>query len=290
MKNKQRFIIIGIIIAGLLLIVLDISLFKQIPESGSAIGLPMVSDTDGMTLLYVPAGEFIMGRPYSTEPQESKTERGRFVIQNENPQHTVMLDAFWIDKTEVTQEMYAHCVAEGICREPFCANNAGDNYPVTCISRDDAADYCIWAGRQLPTEAQWEKAARGTDGRTYSWGNEPATCELAVINNGTGMGFCDKDNKVWTVGSKPDGASPYGALDMAGNAWEWVADWFGADYYAESPANNPTGPETGQFATVRGGGMFDYYWYDVRTTTRVLSRVSWRDSNLGFRCAMPADQ
>ena len=108
-----------------------------------------------------------------------------------------------------------------------------------------------------------------------------------MINDGTNNGFCDGINQVWPVGSKPDGTSPYGALDMAGNAWEWVADTFGADYYAESPYENPTGPQEGTYATVRGGGVFDYYWYDVRTTARVISRTSWRDSNLGFRCALP---
>lgn len=283
MKIKQRSMNIAIIIAGIILIGIGVVINKQLPAPSK-----MISEKDGMTLLYVPAGEFIMGAPYVNEPQESKTERGRFVIQNEDPQHMVTLDSFWIDQTEVTQEMYANCVAEGVCKEAFCGNK-GENKPVVCISRADAMNYCAWAGRHLPTEAQWEKAARGTDGRTYPWGNEPPTCDLAVINDGTGSGFCDQDNIVWPVGSKPKGASPYGALDMAGNAWEWVADWFGAEYYAESPINNPSGPEKGQYGTVRGGGEFDYYWYDVRTTARVPSRLSWRDSNLGFRCALSAE-
>lgn len=288
MKSKTRLFIFGILIVVLLITTLYIFIYKQFPDQESAADLSMVSDKDGMTLLYVPAGEFLMGAEFSNEPQASQTERGRFVILNEDPQHTVYLDAYWIDQTEVTQEMYAQCVADGVCKEAFCGN-PGENYPVVCISRNDAMQYCNWAGRQLPTEAQWEKAARGTDGRIYPWGNTPATCDLAVINDGIGYGFCDQGNHVWPVGSKPDGASPYGALDMAGNAWEWVSDWFGGDYYAESPLNNPSGPEKGQFATVRGGGEFDYYWYDVRTTTRVLSRTSWRDLNLGFRCALPVE-
>jgi formylglycine-generating enzyme required for sulfatase activity len=289
MKNKQRLITLAIILAVIAFFATDIMVYKNLLSSLPDAGTSMISETDGMTLLYVPAGEFIMGRDFTKEPQESKTERGRFIVQNEDPQHTVYLDAFWIDQTEVTQEMYAKCVEAGICRAPFCSIKDAENVPVTCISRDDAARYCTWAERALPTEAQWEKAARGTDGRTYPWGEEPATCDLAVINDGTNSGFCDGENKVWPVGSKPAGASPYGALDMAGNAWEWVADTFGADYYADSPYENPTGPETGTYATVRGGGVFDYYWYDVRTTARVISRTSWRDSNLGFRCALPVE-
>jgi formylglycine-generating enzyme required for sulfatase activity len=254
------------------------------PTPGLGVHSTKISPKDGMTLMYIPAGEFLMGATYSAEPQESKTERGRFVVVNEDPQHTVYLDAYWIDQTEVTQEMYARCVAEGDCAQPNCANS-GDNYPVVCVSWYDAKDYCTWAGRQLPTEAQWEKAARGTDGRIYPWGDAPATCEYAVINDGTGSGFCGQGNNVSPVGSKPKGVSPYGALDMAGNTWEWVADWYAEDYYQDSPRNNPTGPDTGQTRVVRGGGEYDYYWYDVRTTARVLSRMSWRDLNLGFRCA-----
>lgn len=289
MKTKTRLITLAIILAVIAFFAIDIMVYKNLLSSHPEAGTSTISDTDGMTLLYVPAGEFIMGRPFSNEPQESKTERGRFVVQNEDPQHTVYLDAFWIDQTEVTQEMYAKCVDAGVCRAPFCSIKDTENIPVTCISRDDAAQYCTWAGRALPTEAQWEKAARGTDARTYPWGEEPATCDLAVINDGTNNGFCDGVNKVWPVASKPAGASPYGAMDMAGNAWEWVADTFGADTYAESPYENPTGPQEGTYATVRGGGVFDYYWYDVRTTARVISRTSWRDSNLGFRCALLED-
>jgi formylglycine-generating enzyme required for sulfatase activity len=259
-------------------------LFANSPTPEPGIGSSQISPKDSMVLMYVPAGEFLMGSAYSTEPQESKTERGRFVVENEDPQHTVYLDAYWIDQTEVTQEMYAQCVAAGQCKQPSCGNE-GDGYPVTCVSWFDAKNYCTWAGRQLPTEAQWEKAARGTDGRIYPWGNMLATCEYAVINDGTGSGFCGEDNKVSAVGSKPKGASPYGALDMAGNTWEWVADWYADEYYQDSPRNNPAGPDEGQYRIVRGGGEYDYYWYDVRTATRVLSRLSWRDLNLGFRCA-----
>ena len=294
MKSERQIPRAVLFIASLLFVTLSISScgpdqLVNAPQTNTptpelGIGSTQISPKDGMTMMYVPAGEFLMGAAYSDEPQESETERGRFVVYNEDPQHTVYLDAYWIDQTEVTQEMYAQCVAAGQCKQPTCGNN-GDDFPVICVTWHNAEDYCAWAERQLPTEAQWEKAARGTDGRIYPWGNTPATCEYAVINNGTGSGFCGEGNKVWPVGSKPKGASPYGGLDMAGNTWEWVADWYAEEYYENSPLNNPTGPETGQYRIVRGGGEYDYYWYDVRTTTRVLSRVSWRDHNLGFRCA-----
>ncbi len=294
MKSQRQITLIVLISIGLLAVILIIfsddaghlSGFPRTPEPG--IGSTQISPKDGMVMMYVPAGEFLMGSVYSDEPQVSETERGRFLVYNESPQHTVYLDAYWIDQTEVTQGMYAQCVAAGQCKPPSCASG-GDDYPVICVSWIDSKDYCAWAGRQLPTEAQWEKAARGTDGRNYPWGNTPATCEYAVINDGTGSGFCDQGNSVWVVGSKPKGASPYGALDMAGNAWERVADWYAADYYLDSPLNNPLGPDTGQFRVVRGGGEYDYYWYDVRTTARVPSRLSWRDLNLGFRCAAMAE-
>ena len=170
MKNKQLLITLAIILGVIAFFAIDILVYKNLLSSLPDAGTSMISETDGMTLLYVPAGEFLMGRTFTDEPQESKTERGRFIIQNEDPQHMVYLDAYWIDQTEVTQEMYAKCVDAGVCREPFRSVKDAENIPVTGISRDDAVQYCTWAGRTLPTEAQWEKAARGTDGRTYPWG------------------------------------------------------------------------------------------------------------------------
>jgi len=193
MQSKRHITRTIFIAASLLAISISSCAPDQTPEL--EIGATQTSPIDGMVMVYVPAGEFLMGSEYSTEPQAAKTERGRFVVKNEDPQHTVTLDAFWIDQTEITQEMYAQCVEAGECREPSCGE-VGENYPVICVTRKDAINYCAWAGRQLPTEAQWEKAARGTDGRIYPWGNQPSSCEYAVINDGTGSGFCEQDNQV----------------------------------------------------------------------------------------------
>jgi serine/threonine-protein kinase len=217
-----------------------------------------VSFVDGMVLVFVPAGEFIMGsNAYDIDEQPERTE---------------YVDTFWIDKTEVTQAMYAKCTAPG-CKKSACVY-AGDNYPVVCVTWKDANAYCEWAGRRLPTEAEWEKAARGTDGRIYPWGNEPATCDYAVMDDLLGRGNgCGGGNSAWEVGSKPEGISPYGALDMAGNVAEWVADW---DPYAFNGAGY----------VLRGGGYLSIP-DTVRAAKReVLHLPVDNYDGLGFRCAV----
>lgn len=168
-----------------------------------------VSDKDGMMMAYVPAGEFWMGSADSDSQADS----------NEKPQHKVYLDALWIDRTEVTNAQNNKCVQAKVCKASNYATDSkynGDEQPVVGVDWSQAQAYCQWAGRQLPTEAQWEKAARGADGRIYPWGDRTATCEYAVMNDGSGNG-CGKGYASWPVGSKPRGTSPYGALDMAGN-------------------------------------------------------------------------
>ena len=168
-------------------------------------------------------------------------------LGDERPVHTVTLDAFWIDKTEVTNAMYALCVKAGNCpalaqrssemNQIYFGNPQFDNYPVINVSWDNANAYCKWANRQLPTEAQWEKAARGSDGRTYPWGNTAP--DQNRLNFGNFVGDTTE------VGKYPTGASIYGATDLVGNVWEWVADWYDGSYYGKSPPQNPTGPATG---------------------------------------------
>jgi formylglycine-generating enzyme required for sulfatase activity len=224
----------------------------------------------------VPAGEFLMGSADADSGADS----------DEKPQRKVYLDAFKIDRTEVTNAMYAKCVQAGACRTPASSGSGkknsyyGDsqyaNYPVIHVSWNDAQAYCMWAGGRLPTEAEWEKAARGADGRTYPWGNEPPDKQRCNFNRDVG--------DTTPVGVYPAGASPYGALDMAGNVWEWVADRYQADYYAVAPARNPPGPAAGDSRVLRGGSWGCGQWL-VRAAGRDRNDPVVRNVNLGFRCA-----
>jgi len=232
---------------------------------------------DNMAMVFVPGGAFLMG---------SKAEND--IGGDESPQRTIILDAFLIDRTEVTNAQYRLCLRmKSNAKEPKYANDPrlnSDDQPVVGVDWNDAMAYCQWAGATLPTEAQWEKAARGTDGAIYPWGNQLATCDYAVMDEGQGKG-CGKGDAPWPVGSKPKGASPFGVLDMAGNVWEWVQDWYGP--YPSTPQTNPTGPEKGQAKVLRGGSWF----YDaprVRAAMRNGLPMDWRDSGIGFRCTLPA--
>lgn len=216
----------------------------------------------------MPAAEFRMGCNSTVDSD---------CADNEKPLHTVSLAAFEIDRTEVTQDEYAACVGAQICSVPSCEwDCAATDLPAGCIEWAQAKAYCVWAGKRLPTEAEWEKAARGTDGRKYPWGNEDADCTRA---NMSGCG-----NHADDVGSHPSGASPYGALDMAGNVVEMVADWYDAAFYKASPATDPTGPASGNRYVGRGGGyLSEAVWQ--RTSSRDWYDLTDESSPLGFRCA-----
>lgn len=231
----------------------------------------MVSSKDGMVLVYVPAGEFEMG----SESGASDAEGDEF------PRHTVFLDGYWIDRTEVTNGKYRECVEAGGCDEPggsYYGISGYEDHPVVNVSWNDAAAYCEWAGRRLPSEAEWEKAARGVDGRTYPWG-EGIDCEHAQYWGCSG--------EIIPAGSLSAGASPYGALDMAGNVDEWVADWYGDEYYASSPGVNPQGPTSGSYRVLRGGSWGDSGRY-VRSASRFRFWFNPDESNdyIGVRCAL----
>jgi formylglycine-generating enzyme required for sulfatase activity len=237
------------------------------------IGSLLVSDKDGMVLVYVPAGEFAMG------------------ADNDNadnaPQHRVVLDAFWIDQTEVTNALYAKCVDANQCDPPVRTSSYirptyfGEpefaDYPVIYVNWNMARTYCEWAGRRLPTEAEWEKAARGTDARAYPWGNASPKDSLLNYNGNNG--------DTTMVGTYPEGASMYGALDMAGNVLEWVQDWYDEAYYQDSPLANPSGPEFGQLRVLRGGS-----WHVGDSVARSDYRYRVDPKNIGmiigFRCAL----
>jgi formylglycine-generating enzyme required for sulfatase activity len=227
---------------------------------------------DGMTLVFVPAGEFTMG-----------SETG---FDDEKPQHQVYLDAYWIDQTEVTNGMYEKCVQANQCDSPadisshtrknYFGNSEFDNYPVMYVSWNDAIAYCEYVNRRLPTEAEWEKAARGTDGNIYPWGNVDPKANLLNFNGNQG--------DTTEVGSYPAGESIYGALDMAGNVWEWVNDWYDDKYYSSSPSSNPPGPTSGDYKVLHGG-MWNDDGYDVRSSYRNGYDLAFSDYSLGFRCS-----
>ena len=223
-------------------------------------------------MVYVPGGTFEMG----------SAER----FEYEQPAHTVTLDGFWIDQTEVTNAYYARCVAAGVCRPPiysssftresYYGDSKYDAYPVVLVDWNDATTYCGWAGGRLPSEAEWEYAARGPDGHIYPWGNDPPDDTLLNYNRSlTG------DTK--QVGSYPKGQSWAGALDMAGNVFEWVNDWFGS--YPSEPQVNPSGPAGGQYRVLHGGS-----WYDAAESVRAASRANVapdsRHLTAGVRCAV----
>ena len=256
------------------------------------VGSSMVSEKDGMRSMYVPEGEFIMG-----------TEGSYY---NDVLAHEVYLDAFWIDQTEVTVGMFVKFVDEtGYITEAelrdeswiYKSRKKGD--PVSVAIRDDpvvniswfeANQYCAWAGRRLPTEAEWEKAARGTDMRKYPWGDtfygdRLNYCDRSCIKERLFLPEWDDGySKTAPVGSFLSGASPYGALDMAGNVYEWVSDWYDMEYYDISPYRNPKGPDEGTDRVRRGGS-----YYGTKENARMWYRSygsprSGGDST-GFRCA-----
>jgi formylglycine-generating enzyme required for sulfatase activity len=234
-------------------------------------------------MVTVPAGSFIMGCLSPGDPLCDGDER---------PSHQVDIDAFEIDLTEVSVAAYARCVEAGVCEEPMsheprrrrgCNWGHADRFdhPVNCVPWYQAQIYCEWLGRRLPTEAEWERAARGSGSRMYPWGDSPPTCDLVAMSSDTQDCVLQSTRP---VGSFPENASPFGVLDMAGNLWEWTSDWYGRDYYRHSPARNPTGPPQGDERVVRGGG-FDDDERDMRVSERNDDTPWETDEDTGFRCA-----
>lgn len=220
----------------------------------------------------VPAGSFEMGANDGAA--------------DEKPVHQVKGAAFEMDRYEVTNARYAACVAAGKCTKPSLTSSKTRpgyftdakfaDYPVIFVSWSQASAYCSYAGGRLPTEAEWERAAKGTDGpRTYPWGESTPDCSKANFAG------CAGDTDL--VGRREAGASPYGAMDMAGNVWEWTADFYDSKYYGSSPAIDPKGPSTGKLRVMRGG-----CWVSgassLRTTCRKAELPDSWAPNVGFRC------
>lgn len=231
----------------------------------------------GVTMVAVPAGEFLWGS--SADP---------FAAGNEQPQRKIYLDAFWFDQYEVTNEHYARCVTVGVCRKPaqarsntrplYYGNAEFAAYPVIYVAWLDAKNFCAWSGKRLPTEAEWEKAARSADGRRYPWGDEFDASRLNAAESG--------NNDTLPVSSYPNGASVYGAHNLAGNVWEWVADFYQADYYRIAAAFNPTGPASGPPPAAATGIMRGGAWNNNARAVRSTYRLGYFQRHVGFEAGM----
>jgi formylglycine-generating enzyme required for sulfatase activity len=238
------------------------------------VGSTIVRPSDGMTMLYVPESQFTMGNAEG--------------LYHNQPPHLVYLDAFWIDQTEVTNAMYALCVSADQCDMPHRVDSeTRDSYfgisdyadfPVIAVDWEDARDYCAWAGGRLPTEAEWEKAARGSDKRVYPWGNDPSSCSL---ENSWVEGPCAGDTA--PVGTYPMGVGPFGTLDQAGNVQEWVADFLGT--YPATLISNPMGPASGVTRVARGGSLKQNSFFS-QSFIRGNYSPNYYSLDLGFRCAL----
>lgn len=264
-RGASRRILVGIIAVAC-----------AVMQSPSMAAAPASKELDPVPMVTIPAGEFLMGNPEG---------KGR---ADEWPQRSVYLDAFAIDQVEVTNERYLAFVATTGHRNPPNPYGTGtlqsakgiEQLPVVQTTWYDAKAYCSWAKKRLPTEAEWEKAARGTDGRLFPWGNEPATVKRANFDR-----EWEEEKTLYPVGSLPDGDSPYGVKDMAGNAREWVSDWYDADYYKHAPDRNPQGPDKkGVVRSIRGGS-----WHspmaDITASGRGRGGFALQTHGTGFRCA-----
>ncbi len=245
-------------------------------SASSAFGAdPLLMEKDPVEMVTISAGTFIRG----SAPGEGRLD--------EQPLGKIFVDTFAIDKYEVSNARYLAFVQETLHKPPFNVYGEGplsseegiDDLPVVQVTWHDAVDYCFWAGKRLPTEAEWEKAARGTDTRHYPWGDEPPNTKRARFD-----GEWQDKNTLLPVKSLPEGQSPLGVYQLAGNVREWTQDWYNAEYYSKAPDKNPAGPETGILKVIRGGSWrsFDS---DLRVTSRGKGGFALKTHGIGFRCA-----
>ena len=253
------------------------------PPSNPTLGMEWVRPQDGMPMVYAPGGEFLMGAAE---------------WYDDVPIHAVTLEGFWLDRTEVTQAHYRRCIEAGACAALPATTPYHPTHPVVAVTWHEAAAYCAWAGGRLPTEAEWEYAARSVERYRYPWGDDKSLVGPAGVR----LNFCDVNcTESWAddavddgyattapVGSFPAGMSWCGAFDLAGNVWEWVHDWYSETYYAESRSRNPTGPSSGAYRVLRGGS-----WQsdesNVRSSYRYRAAPEERADNRGFRCVLPVE-
>ena len=264
-------------------------LAEETQAGNSWLDTPVEDDGPPGSMIYVPEGEFLMGDNDGS--------------RNERPEHLVFLDAYMIDRYEVTMAEYQKLLDEDYSIEPPPLWDDGaalgelGNRPAVGITWTYANKYCQWAGKRLPTEAEWEKAARGTDGRRYPWGHMQPFVDIANYNQGT-TGWVSYKLTLSPVNSgtrgmsirhglKEGGKSAFGLYHMAGNASEWVNDWYDRFYYEEGPKNNPKGPAEGEFKVLRGGSWEDQP-VNLRVTARSKGEVDYQDLTTGFRCAKDA--
>lgn len=240
--------------------------------SGDSTDLPSPEAPIAEDIVMIPAGPFVRG-----------TDQGGF---DERPERTVYLDGFLIDRYEVTNAQYAAFVKETGHRKAgppsrYAKNTSrmrGPNQPVVYVSWEDAATYCDWRGMRLPSEAEWEKAMRGTDGRLWPWGN------VEILDGANWARVDDGFEVAAPVGRVRSDTSPYGVMDGAGNVMEWVNDWYLEGAYAEAPERNPRSPEYGTYKVLRGAA-YTSSGSDLRITARNKMPSDFRDETIGFRCA-----
>jgi hypothetical protein len=243
-----------------------------LPVTGSILRWIDLSD-----FVYVPGGDFTMGQDSSTPSDHA-------------PAHKVTLNGFWIQQAEVTNQQYAQCVSAGKCTAPskepkvdyWFGLPAKGSAPVVGVTWNQAQDYCTYIDSRLPTEAEWEATARGTEGKIFPWGSDKPTCDLLNYND------CLDPSVPVDVRSYNNGASDYLAMDMAGNVNEWVSDWYAEDYYATSPAANPIGPADGTKKVFRGGS-YRSSMDDVNSFVRFSAKPVEHGADLGFRCVLTGD-
>jgi len=250
----------------------------------SQLSKEFINNRDGARMVYIPEGEFLMGSPDGEGRDDNR------------PQHKVYLDAYHIYQCEVTSGQFEHFVEEtgyqpqvGFRRY---AVPEREGHPVVEVTWNDAEAYCRWAGGRLPTEAEWEKAARGTDGRRYPWGDiwDKSKCNWYKSPRFAGMADMCEGRGTLPSGTFPEGASLYGCMDMAGNVWEWCLDWYDADYYRAGITQNPAGPSSGEFRVVRGGSWFDDNSFILCCYVRVGIQPEAWDDNYGFRVCFPCNK